>query len=176
MKKEQWKAIEGFEKYEVSDLGRVRNIKTGRILTQRSKINDYMYVRLLSAEGKQFARYTHRLVASAFVRNTCEGDQVNHKDEDKMNNRSSNLEWCSCRYNINYGTRTLRAQEQRQERCYKARRVVRISEDGEQMCLKSLRAAARFAGVSKSTLFAALNGTNSTAGGYRWRYAEEVSE
>ena len=46
----------------------------------------------------------HRLVAQAFIPNPNGYKEINHKDEDKTNNRVSNLEWCDRLYNMNYGT------------------------------------------------------------------------
>ena len=50
----------------------------------------------------------HRLVAIAFLPNPDHLPQVNHKDENSLNNNVSNLEWCDARYNISYGTRIAR--------------------------------------------------------------------
>ena len=47
----------------------------------------------------------HRLVALAFLDNPNNYPQINHKDENKLNNCVDNLEWCDAKYNINYGTR-----------------------------------------------------------------------
>lgn len=46
----------------------------------------------------------HRLVAKAFIPNPNKLEYINHKDEDKMNNNVSNLEWCTAKYNSNFGT------------------------------------------------------------------------
>jgi hypothetical protein len=39
-----------------------------------------------------------------FLNNPNKYDQINHKDENKLNNCADNLEWCTAKYNINYGT------------------------------------------------------------------------
>ena len=116
---EIWKPVKGFEGYyEVSDLGRVRSIDRvvvdtvrncerllkGKILIQRDNGNGYKGVQFCK-EHKLCNKYVHRLVAEAFIPNKDNLPQVNHKDEDKSNNRVDNLEWCSQLYNNLYGSR-----------------------------------------------------------------------
>lgn len=48
----------------------------------------------------------HRLVAKYFVPNPYNYKEVNHKDENKTNNHAENLEWCTRKYNVNYGERS----------------------------------------------------------------------
>ena len=74
----------------------------------------------LSKGGKSKLIFVHRIVAKAFIKNELNYPCVNHKDEDKQSNNVENLEWCPYRYNINYGTRTLRASETRKEKREKA--------------------------------------------------------
>lgn len=114
---EIWKPIKGFEGlYEVSNLGRVkaltRTIRSKRnyvrthkgvMLRQQIECNGYYRVRL-SKNSKAFRFVTHRLVAIAFIPNPHNYPQINHKDENKLNNHVDNLEWCTPKYNINYGT------------------------------------------------------------------------
>ena len=62
--------------------------------------------------GKERRWFIHRLVAEAFIPNPENKPQVNHKKEfEKANNNVNNLEWCDCKYNCNYGTRTKRILE-----------------------------------------------------------------
>lgn len=118
MKKEYWKPVVGYENlYEVSNLGRIRSfdrwvkskngsirICRGRILKPGTDKRGYLYV-VLCKNNKQKTYKVHRLVAEAFLPNPDNLPQVNHKDENKQNNNVENLEFCDCKYNINFGTR-----------------------------------------------------------------------
>lgn len=100
----------GYKDYSVSNLGNVKNEKTGRILKQFISSGGYKQVRLGFNEetGKQYVPLVHKLVAVAFVSNPNNYPIINHKDENKLNNHSDNLEWCDYMYNINYGTANIR--------------------------------------------------------------------
>ena len=114
MKKEQWLPVEGYEGlYEVSNLGRVKSLNynhTGKekILKPKKHRDGYLQVQLWR-DGKHKMFQVHRLVATAFIPNPEGFEQVNHRDEVKTNNCASNLEFCDCKYNNNYGTRNERA-------------------------------------------------------------------
>lgn len=101
--KEIWKDIFEFIGYQVSNFGRIRSLKTYKILKQYNRGNGYMFVRLFH-HGKHFNLYVHRLVAKAFIPNPNKLPCVNHKDENRSNNEVNNLELCDRKYNINYGT------------------------------------------------------------------------
>ena len=107
---EIWCPIKGYEGiYEVSDQGRVRSLKFGkeRILKQGRNPEGYLLV-CLCKNGEHKAYKVHRLVAQTFIPNPDNLPQVNHKDENKENNSVHNLEWCTNKYNSNYGTRNQR--------------------------------------------------------------------
>jgi len=116
---EEWRDIEGYEGlYKISNIGRVRslprNTTKGKILKPVKQPNGYLQV-LLYKNGKKKKFLIHRLVAKAFIPNPLNLPEVNHKDENKENNRVdgcvNNLEWCSAKYNVNYGTRNKRLAE-----------------------------------------------------------------
>lgn len=98
----QWKTINGFENYKVNDQGDVMRIGTNKILKcyeRKNYLGVYLY-----GNGKRSFMMNHRLVAMAFLENPHNYPQVNHKDEDTHNNNVENLEWCTAKYNSNYGT------------------------------------------------------------------------
>ena len=114
---EEWRPIEGYEGlYEVSSYGRVRSLDRyvkngcsyrlhkGKVLSLLKGEYGYLQVNL-HCNGKMYKKYVHRLVAETFLPNPDNLPEVNHKDEDKSNNRVDNLEWCNRKYNLSYGTR-----------------------------------------------------------------------
>lgn len=125
--KEIWKnvPVKPFnQNYQVSNLGRIRSknhiviqkrprglilpiLHKGKILKPYRQIKrGWKLAReevVLCANGKQKTYLVHRLVAKAFVPNPYHYLLINHKDEDEKNNRASNLEWCTSKYNNNYG-------------------------------------------------------------------------
>ena len=116
---EIWKDIPEYESlYQVSNLGNVRVLdrmvnsgiknnssvkRKGQILKQR--VNQGYYEVALSKNCKKKFLKVHRLVALAFIPNADNLPSINHKDENKLNNCVNNLEWCSIKYNCNYGSR-----------------------------------------------------------------------
>lgn len=111
---EQWRDVDGYDGvYQVSDLGRVRSKKYGDWRVMKSRKTNWGYLMVgLWKDGKQKKLYVHRLVASAFIENNnILNDQVNHRNEDKTDNRAENLEWCTASYNLSYnGLRKRRKQ------------------------------------------------------------------
>ncbi len=92
---EQWKAIAGYgDDYEVSDLGRIKSLKRGklRMLKQNANSAGYLVVRLCS-KNKCPSYYVHLLVAKAFLGSRPKGHEANHKDGIKRHNNATNLEW-----------------------------------------------------------------------------------
>lgn len=123
---EKWKIVDWIEGippiYAVSDHGNVKTIehyRQGKSTNSRVWFSEHYkkqqtdkngYKRVMLYGKKPYKKFVpvHRLVAIAFIPNPKNYDQINHKDEQKHNNDISNLEWCDCLYNNNYGTRNER--------------------------------------------------------------------
>lgn len=109
---EIFKDIEGYENlYQVSNYGNVKSLerydRLGHLIKEKmlNKRNIKGYLRVcLSKNGKYKLYSVHRLVAQAFLPNPDNLPCVNHKDENPLNNNEDNLEWCTVKYNTNYGT------------------------------------------------------------------------
>lgn len=100
---EEWKDVAGSDGlYQVSNTGIVRK-SNGKVLNAEI-CKGYKRVNLV-INGKRKHFFVHRLVATAFVQNPNGYPQINHKDENPLNNRYDNLEWCDAKYNLNYGNR-----------------------------------------------------------------------
>ena len=117
---EVWKPIKGYEDlYEVSNQGRIRSkdkirrIGTGKgydklfpskILSTSINNCGYKIIILKKPGSKIICKTVHRLVAEAFIPNPLNLSDINHKDENKLNNCVENLEWMSHSDNLKYGT------------------------------------------------------------------------
>ena len=178
---EIWKDVEGYEGiYQVSNLGRVKSLarliepSNGKrpywiyecIMSQYKESTGYMNVKL-SKNGRHKSAFVHRLVAQAFHPNPDNLREVNHKDENKTNNRVDNLEWCSTSYNVQYGTSMQRRK--------KTMHVPILCYDLNGNLVKeyeSLSQACEELSLGKGNLWKALNNRIHSLGGYRWKYKE----
>jgi hypothetical protein len=129
--REYWKEVPNFNGlYECSNYGRVKrhymNGKERIRINQKNIKTGYEYL-ILDGNGKREIWYVHRLVASLFIPNPDNLPCINHIDEDKSNNfvwvnddgsidyDKSNLEWCTHKYNCNYGNIRLKQRETRKK-------------------------------------------------------------
>lgn len=159
MSEEIWKDIAGYEGYyQVSTYGRVRSLdrmvnkwdgkrlSCGRILSLATNLKGYQFI-YLCKDGKQKMFTIHRLVATAFIPNPNGYPHVNHIDENKMNNRVENLEWCTARYNNTYGNRIDKVKKKME------RGIVAYDKNGSLIGrFKNFTDASRGIGLSKSTI------------------------
>ena len=179
---ETWKDVIGYAGlYQVSDLGRIRslgrecNSKNGskqrkgeRILIQEVTIHGYCRVRLFDAEGNAKHWAVHRLVMNAFV--GILDEDINHINEIKTDNRLVNLEYCTRKYNCNFGTRNARISEI--VTGTHTRGVIQMDMQGKHIKTYPSRVSAEEeTGIDARHIGSVCSGKRKSAGGYKWRNA-----
>lgn len=156
------------ERYKVSVYGTVINKKTNRTLNPFIR-SGYPTVLIPVGAGKVKHFPLHKLVASAFLPNPLNLPQINHKDQNKLNPCLSNLEWCTCQYNVNYGDAIYR------------RSVRRMGHAPEVVCVENgniylnQSQAAQALGLDQGNMSRALSGRGRSVGGYHFRWLFEFS-
>lgn len=147
-------------------------IKDGYLVNRDGSIYKlYWYKKNVLHKAKQHKRpdgymefsggLVQRFIAECFIPNPQNLPCINHKNEDKTNNRVENLEWCDYKYNNNYGSRT-------EKTCKK---VCQFTKDGK--FVKDWSAKKEIIeqlGVKPEHLYACCNGYRETCGGFVWRY------
>ena len=188
---EIWKDIAGYEnEYQVSNLGNVRSLDRrikysngrtrfykGQLIKPLAAQNGYDVVTLMRKhKGKKCL--VHRLVALAFLNNSNGYPEVNHLDENKHNNCVSNLEWCTVKYNRNYGTRNERSVQSKdfrkigeKNKVKQGKRVVQMNMDGTFVNeFLSLRDAERITGFARQAISACCHDKCRQAYGFLWAF------
>lgn len=167
---EQWKKIEEYPQYSISNLGRVRHDEKNKILVPFAigkKGNQYQAVDLYPKKSVRI----HRLVAKYFIPNPENKPEVNHIDGDKTNNQATNLEWVSGSENCVHAYRVLGRKKFFGADNATSKKVIRV-EDGK--LYGSLQEAAKDCGLASHTSISnALSGQKRTAGGYHWKNADD---
>lgn len=178
---EIWKDIKGYEGlYQVSSFGRVKslprydsrgNARVERILKPIPTKDGYVRVHL-SNEGVKRKRPIHRLVAEAFIPNSDNKSQVNHIDENKINNRVDNLEWVTAKENINHGT-SLYRRAMTQRKAQPSISIIAIDiANGEYNEYSSINECGRRLKINPSGIRQVLLGNYKQTKGYMFKYKE----
>lgn len=151
----------------MSNLGRIKSNqhKKEKILKPNKKKNGYLEVGLMIEPNKRKWFLIHRLVLSVFnpIKN-YKNLEVNHKDENKENNRIDNLEWITSKENCNYGTRNFKVS-------LKNNIPVECVETG--IVYRSFHEASQKTNIEIASINMCCTGyrNRQTAGGFHWRYA-----
>jgi hypothetical protein len=184
---EIWKAIPGYEGYyEVSNTGKVRSVtrtiisRDGKSRTFLGEIknptpNKHGYQQVgLHKDGKRKVFLVHRLVAITFLPNPDNLPVVNHKDENPSNNNVNNLEWCTSKYNSNYGTSIQRmAQNTLGKHTKKVWKCNKCTHERIELFDSIGEAAEKVRGDKEkglSTISKCANGHQPSAYGYYWEF------
>ena len=168
-----WKEIENTNgRYLVSDDGRVFSVLSNRIIKQQ--LNNTGYYRVeLNINGVVKRLLVHRIVAKAFIPNPNNYEYVNHKDENPKNNHVDNLEWCTQKYNANYGTciqrRVLHTHYKTGSENHQSKEVFQFDLNGNFIAhYESANKAAVALDLSRKSIAKARSGTLKQYAGYVW--------
>ena len=176
-----WKDIKGYEGlYQINSKGQIKHLPYQRknILTNGTSLMKERIIRPFTENhGYQLARLyknskatpylVHRLVAEAFIPNPDNLPEVNHKDENKLNNNADNLEWCSHKYNINYGSSIKKRVQTQTNRKDLSKPVICVETE---TIYPSIKEATRQTGINNVMIGQCCLGKQKTAGSYHWKY------
>ena len=154
------KPILNYPNYFITEQGQVWSQHSKKFLTLSLHKDGYLYVSLNKNNvRKTFA--VHKLVAQAFLPNLNNYPVINHKNENKQDNRVENLEWCTQSYNINYGNSLLQRSETQGK-------PVKCIETGK--IYYSLGEASRQTGISASLIARVCNKKRTHTHNLHWEY------
>lgn len=161
-----WKDVKGYGgKYQISTDGDVWSCKRNCYLRYQISKQGYARIVLYTPDGKAHYEAIHRLVALAFIPNPDNKPQVNHKDENKLNNSVDNLEWVTAKENANHGVRNEKISVSK----YKP--ICQYSLDGELLATyPSAKIASEMTKIGDTNIRRVLNGRGKTAGGFIWKF------
>lgn len=193
---EIWVDIDGYEsKFQISNRGKIkrseyisRNGKGFYVLKEKLKICSYNAdgYKIVGLRGRLFL--LHRLIAKAFIPNPNNYPCVNHKDENKLNNRYDNLEWCSEKYNNNFGKHNQNISNSLKGKAKSEDHILKIIESRNRFPVfqidmkdgvileeyRSMREAERSTGIFESNISQCCKGRTRSAGGFRWKYKNKT--
>lgn len=171
---EVWLPVKDYIDYEVSNYGRVRSLKFGKIkmLKGRKRKKGYLHV-ILCNDEKKSGFYIHRLVYETFVGEIPEGMQIDHRDGNTQNNRLDNLRCVTPKENVyNPVTRPKHIDAIRNAL---NKPVLQIDKETgeiikEWWCISDVE---RELGIKKQNVSNCCRGIYGfkSAGGFKWRYA-----
>ena len=156
--------VKSLDREYVDSQGRRRRVES-KVL--KTSLDRYGYEKVtLRCHGYVLNTTVGRLVAEKYIPNPENLPQVNHKNENKLDNRVENLEWCTAKYNSTYGTRTERSGMSR------SKPLVAIDYEHNEEYFSSACKAAETLSLKQGNVSACLRGEQRQSGGYTFRYTD----
>jgi hypothetical protein len=157
---EEYKIIPGFNNYEITKSGIIRNKLTKKNLIGYK--TEYISVTLACINNKNKKEFIHRLVAKTYLENPNNYEIVNHKDSNKLNNNVDNLEWCSRNDNVKHAV---------ENGLIKTKKVKQLDKDKNVLnTFNSIKDAAEYVKVHPSNISNVCNNKTKTSKGYHWEF------
>jgi hypothetical protein len=148
-----------------------------RAKIKKLQLGEHYYMASVTINGKKKNLTIHRMVCATFHDNPNNLPEVNHKDENKLNNRSDNLEWCTRIYNVRYGTGTDRMAVKMKNRKDQSRKVYQFDFKGNYIAeYPSVSEVARIMGVSMTSISEVCLKKRFSIKGYIWSYTKDESD
>ena len=173
--KEIWKDIIGYEGlYRISDQGRIFSVKSGKIRETFVSNSGYKMIHLYK-NGTDRHFTVHRLVADNFIPNPFDFKEINHINENKLDNRAENLEWCNRKYNQEYSgnIRKWVNAGANGNKVASSRKIARYTKEGILLNVYiGAREVERMIGYSHQSIGRVCLGKQKTAYGYVWKYLD----
>jgi len=185
--KEEWKTIENFSSYKVSNKGRVYSFISDKMMKPYKTKKGYLRLNLKNDKGGYSKKLVHILVAKEFLLDPPNEDyQINHKNLDKEDNRISNLEWVTCKENVNHKIdndperlKYLKEEMSKIGEKYNSlgveaskKAVMQIDKKTNEVVniFESAREASRQIGANYKSISKVCNGKRKTHMGYKWEF------
>ncbi len=162
---EIWKKIPD-SNYEISNMGRIKNVVSGKFMAF-SMGRGYLRTGL-SINGKSKSYRIHVLVAEYFIGKRPNKNVINHKDGNRLNNKSSNLEYITQSENILHSFNVLGNKPSVIRSVYQMDLKGKIIKKFE-----SAAEAGRILGICCTHIGCVCNGNRKSSGGFRWKFVEE---
>ncbi len=167
---EIWKPVQGYEKrYEVSNKGRVRSLTAGVYMKGDPTKDGYIRIKLWDGKGYK-SRMLHRMVADAFIPlpDNINSYEVDHKDDNVANNVVENLQWLTHNENLEKSF-------QRGHQTRPKKEVVQFDKNWLFINKYESKNEA-FRQTHIYHIGECAQGIYHTAGGYHWKYLEDMTE
>lgn len=183
-----YKEIKGFENlYKISESGKIIRLpkevnsarsSTGKrllkekVLMPQTNKDGYYYTQLVNIKGERKHFFIHQLVAKTFLENPNNYPVINHKDENKINNHYTNLQWCTVKYNNLYNNRQEKINKKLQN-VSTCKPVLQYDKNNNLINeFKSINEACRETGFNKSPISMCCNNKKERYNNFIWKFKE----